>query len=130
MKTGMFVTTACLALGAALAGCDQAKPPSTAAAPATSSAAAATASPGLAPSAVAVNPAPSDAPKGSMTHSPNEAGSALGGTAAGNVTDPKGTTTGGAATGGAAPEPTGGDGTREAAKAEGEAKAAKAGPSN
>ncbi len=125
----MLVTTACVVLVTALAaGCDQAKAPP--AVPPAVSSGAGTSSTGRAPSAVAVNPSPSDAPKGSMTDRPNEAGSALGGTAPGNVSDPKPATEGGAARNSAAPEPTGGDGTKATAKSEGDNKAAKSAPSN
>jgi len=107
-----------LAAGALLhAGCDQART-SAAPAPATGSSSPASATP--APAS-----APSDGKQGSMTHSPAEAGSAIGGTAPGNTTDPKPKVEGGALATGAAPEPTGGDGSREAAKAEGDAKATK-----
>lgn len=92
--------------------------------PATSSAPAA--SPTTPSSTAAVSPSPSDAPKGSMTSAPSEAGSALGGTAPGNVTDPKPNAPGGAVSQGGAPQPTGGDGSKEAAKAEADAKAAPA----
>ncbi len=61
--------------------------------------------------------APSDASKASMTTpgAPAEAGSAIGGTAAGNTTDPQPTGTGrGSATSASPPEPTGGDGSPQA----------------
>lgn len=124
-----LVTTACAVLVTALAaGCDQAKAPP--AVPPAVSSAPATPSTGGAPSAVAVNPSPSDAPKGAMTDRPNEAGSALGGTASGNVSDPNPPGGRGAAPGGTAPEPTGGDGTKATAKSEGDSKATKSAPSN
>lgn len=115
MRTMLAIT---LAAGALLhAGCDQARTPT---APATATG---SSSPASATSAPASTPA--DGKEGSMTHSPAEAGSAIGGTAPGNTTDPKPRAEGGAVAAGVAPEPTGGDGSREAAKAEDAAKATK-----
>ncbi len=58
-----------------------------------------------------------------MTSHPAEAGSALGGTAPGNVTEPAAAKAGGSTTTGGAPEPTGGDGSSAAAKSASDAKA-------
>jgi hypothetical protein len=49
----------------------------------------------------------------------------MGGTAPGNVTEPAPKAAGGPTTTGAAPEPTGGDGSKEAAKAQADTKTTK-----
>jgi len=74
-------------------------------------------SPNVAPPVPAT---PSDAPKASMvTPGAKEAGSAIGGTAGGNTTDPRPPGAGGGpAETRAAPEPTGGNGSPKAAEAE------------
>lgn len=123
----LMTTAFAILVTALVGGCDQPKPAASAAPSPTSGTT--NASPGLAPSAVAVNPSPSDAPKGSMTDRPTEAGSALGGTAVGNVSDPKPAAEGGAARTSAAPEPTGGDGTKASAKSEDDSKSTPSVPS-
>ena len=116
MRT-MFVSIACAGMALCMTACDSYNKP-----------AATTAAPSPAPSAAPATPVPptsSDASKGSMTSKPTEAGSAMGGTAPGNVTEPAPKAAGGPTTTGGAPEPTGGDGSKEAAKSAADAKTTK-----
>lgn len=94
-----------LALGLTLTACDRA--------PAGEARSSAATSSGPAPSAVAVTPAPSDAKDPAFTApAAKQAGSAIGGTAGGNTTDPQSSTPKGEPIAPGKPaEPTGGDGT-------------------
>lgn len=96
---------AVIAMVSALAACERTPPDDTQRAPVQS------------PSAVGTTPSPSDAKDPAFMAPETTAGSAVGGTQGGNVTDPQATTPKGPPVESRkAPQPTGGDGTPEGEK--------------